>query len=314
MSAERPTDSSASSSIQENEDSGRDSVDSRKVPQSNRIPRVKFTCDGESSPSSAESVSSVECVIILHFRPTNCLNLIFHLNLSSTRDTRCSFELLDQRTDLNMFNYQDIFKHVDLYTVSISAKVNTGDASTSPYRKYIEHVLKSRGLGQSLSFLHHLHNFVVRKAHATLELPGTEETDLDFEGFEDNVSRTEIPLNAEEEEDLHRYGTWSKEAISLNLPSYVPAFVFLSVMPLEVMHEYLRMRLESKPVVPNPLSLEQLMKELREGLILAITHRERFSKHIHTAFYEKDAELEKYTTILENYDETVKKVLGVSAL
>lgn len=78
------------------------------------------------------------------------------------------------------------------------------------------------------------------------------------------------------------------------------------------MHEYLRMRLESKPVKPNPLSLEQLMKELREGLILAMTHRERFSKHIHTAFYDKDAELEKYTIILDNYDSTVKKVLDVS--
>lgn len=220
-------------------------------------------------------------------------------------------DLLDQRTELNMFNYQDIFKHVDLYNVSVSASTNCGDVSTSPYRKYIEHVLKSRGLGQSLSFLHHLHNFVIRKAHATLELPGAEESDLDFDGFEDNISRTEIPLSPEEEEDLHRYGTWSKEAISLNLPSYVPAFVFLSVMPLEVMHEYLRMRLETKPVTPNPLSLEQLMKELREGLILAMTHRERFSKHIHTAFYEKEAELDKFTAILENYDATVKKVLEV---
>lgn len=79
-------------------------------------------------------------------------------------------------------------------------------------------------------------------------------------------------------------------------------------------HEYLKMRLESKPitVTPNPLSLEQLMKELREGLILAMTHRERFSKHIHTAFYDKDTELENYTLILENYDATVKKVLDVN--
>lgn len=53
------------------------------------------------------------------------------------------------------------------------------------------------------------------------------------------------------------------------------------------------------------------MKELREGLILAMTHRERFSKHIHTAFYDKETELEKYTNILENYDATVTKVLGV---
>lgn len=240
------------------------------------------------------------------------LNLSLFL-LFSSRDARSSNE--DRRTDLNSFNYQDIFRHVDLYNSSITAHLKCPDAAPaptpSPYRKYIEHVLKSRGLGQSLSFLHHLHNFVVRKAHATLEIRGAEETDLDFDGFEDNLSKTEIPLNPEEEWDLRRYGAWSEEAMSLNLPSYVPAFVFLSVMPLEVMHEYLRMRLETKPVKPNPLSLEQLMKELREGLILAMTHRERYNKHIHTAFYDKEVELEKYITILENYDATVKKVLEV---
>lgn len=215
-----------------------------------------------------------------------------------------------------MNDYQDIFKHVDLYNINTSTNFSSSSssASASPYRKYIEHVLKSRGLGQSLSFLHRLHNVVLRKAHATLEVPGTEESDVDLDGFHDELQTTEIPLSKEQEEELHRYGVWSEEAASLNLPSYVPAFIFLSVMPLEVMHEYLRMRLESKPLTPNPLSLEQLMKELREGLILAMTHRERFSKHIHTAFGDKEVELEKYTTILEKYDSTVKKVLDVSCL
>lgn len=54
------------------------------------------------------------------------------------------------------------------------------------------------------------------------------------------------------------------------------------------------------------------MKELREGLILAMTHRERYSKHIHTAFYDKETELEKHTMVLEHYDATVKNVLDVS--
>lgn len=223
-----------------------------------------------------------------------------------------SFDGLLCPTDLTD-NYQMIFSHVDSFTVCQGSNTHS-DPTKWPYRKYIEHVLKSRGLGQALSFLHHLHNVVLRKAHATLELPGAEDdSDLDFEGFNGHLSHTEVQLSKEEEEDLHRYGVWSEEAISLNLPSYVPAFVFLSVLPLEVMHEYLRMRLETKPVTPNPLSLEQLMKELREGLILAMTHRERYSKHIHTAFTDKETELEKYTTILDNYDATVKKVLNVSS-
>lgn len=231
--------------------------------------------------------------------------------LSSMREAQnCSLDAIENHSDLSVHDYQDIFKHVDLCGMNHSPSYN--NMPLSPYRKYIEHVLKSRGLGQSLSFLHRLHNVVLRKAHATLEVPGAEESDLDFDGFNDELQTTEIPLSKEHEDELHRYGIWSEEAASLNLPSYVPAFVFLSIMPLEVMHEYLRMRLESKPVTPNPLSLEQLMKELREGLILAMTHRERYNKHIHTAFYDKESELEKHMLILEDYDQTVKNVLDVS--
>lgn len=226
------------------------------------------------------------------------------------RETQnCSLDAIENHVDLSVHDYQDIFKHVDFCSMNHSPSYN--NMPLSPYRKYIEHVLKSRGLGQSLNFLHRLHNVVLRKAHATLEVPGAEESDLDFDSFHDQFQTTEIPLSKEHEEELHRYGIWSEEATSLNLPSYVPAFVFLSIMPLEVMHEYLRMRLESKPVKPNPLSLEQLMKELREGLILAMTHRERYNKHIHTAFYDKEAELEKHMLILEDYDQTVKNVLDV---
>lgn len=162
---------------------------------------------------------------------------------------------MDGHGDLNMIDYQDIFKHVDLSSVNSNQSFDTVNQppSLSPYRKYIEHVLKSRGLGQALSFLHRLHNTLLRKAHATLDVPGAEESDSDFEGFHEELQTTEIPLSKEQEDELRTYGCWSDEAVSLNLPSYVPAFVFLSFMPLEVMNEYLRMRLESKPVTPNPL-------------------------------------------------------------
>lgn len=143
-----------------------------------------------------------------------------------------------------MNDYQHVFKHVYLYNVHKSNSTNASTiAQMSPYGKYIEHVLKSSGLGQSLSFLHRLHNVVLRKAHATLEVPGTEESDIDFYGLNNDLTNqqtTEIPLSKEQEEELHRYGIWSEEAASLHLPSYVPAFVFLSLMPLEVMYVDLR--------------------------------------------------------------------------
>lgn len=42
-------------------------------------------------------------------------------------------------------------------------------------------------------------------------------------------------------------------------------FLFLSGVPLEVIKEYLQMRLEQKPENPSPLSVRQLMRELKEG-------------------------------------------------
>lgn len=57
------------------------------------------------------------------------------------------------------------------------------------------------------------------------------------------------------------------------------------------------------------MSKFQLLKELREGLTLAMIHRERFNKHISTALYDKDVEYEKYITILDEFDGTVKNIL-----
>lgn len=185
-------------------------------------------------------------------------------------------------------------------------------SGTSPYRKYIENVLKSRGLGKSLSFLHRLHNVVLRKARITLEKPGEVDLFEDSELFEEEdvpvIELIEPPMARDQIEELKRYGIWSKEAKEIALPSYVPAFLFLSLIPLEVIHEFLRMRLETKVVKPNPLSLEQLLKELREGLSLAMIHRERYKRHITTALTEGGEDFEKHMVILEEFNKTCQKV------
>lgn len=74
-------------------------------------------------------------------------------------------------------------------------------------RKYIEDVLKTRGLRKSLHFLERLHTSVLRKARLALEKP---QDDCD------NIVNEEY----EGDQELKRYGAWSKEAKELNLPSY----------------------------------------------------------------------------------------------
>lgn len=177
---------------------------------------------------------------------------------------------------------------------------------TSPYRKFIENVLKSRGLGKSLSFLHRLHNVVLKKAQIMLEKPGTEDHDQDF--LQDEIANIESPLDKEEIDELRRYGIWSEEYKQIALPSCISAFIFLSLIPLEVVHEFLKMKIETKPVQPNPLSLEQLIKELKEGLTLALIHRDRFSKHITTALVDREHEAENYMLVIDEFDRSLKQI------
>ncbi|XP_015440296.1 PREDICTED: mitogen-activated protein kinase kinase kinase 4, partial [Dufourea novaeangliae] len=167
------------------------------------------------------------------------------------------------------------------------------------YRKYIEDVLKTRGLGKSLNFLERLHTSILRKARLTLEKGDSSESSN---------------LNEEYEGDkqLRRYGVWSPEARELNLPSYRAAFVFLSRVPLDVVHEFLRMRLEQKPEQPSPLSVRQLMRELREGLRIACIHRDRFDAHSSAAVGTENNSCEYlFQEDVKDFDESLKAVFEV---
>ncbi|OAD46904.1 Mitogen-activated protein kinase kinase kinase 4, partial [Eufriesea mexicana] len=149
------------------------------------------------------------------------------------------------------------------------------------YRKYIEDVLKTRGLRKSLNFLDRLHTSVLRKARLTLE--------------KGDICESSDILNEEYEgdEELRRYGAWSPEARELNLPSY-------------------RMRLEQKPEQPSPLSVRQLMRELREGLKIACIHRDRFAAHSCAAVASDNNSCENlFQENVKDFDESLKAVFEV---
>ncbi|GAB1859206.1 Mitogen-activated protein kinase kinase kinase 4 [Camponotus japonicus] len=168
------------------------------------------------------------------------------------------------------------------------------------YRKYIEDVLKTRGLRKSLNFLDRLHTSVLRKARLTLEKN-------DCEGCDSNANE-----EYEGDKELRRYGIWSPEAKELNLPSYRAAFMFLSRVPLDVVHEFLRMRLEQKPEQPSPLSVRQLMRELREGLRIACIHRDRFAAHSRAAVASDETGCESlFEEDVKYFDESLKAVFEV---
>ncbi|KAG5328903.1 M3K4 kinase, partial [Acromyrmex heyeri] len=167
------------------------------------------------------------------------------------------------------------------------------------------YVLKTRGLRKSLNFLDRLHTSILRKARLTLEKN-------DCEGYDSSANE-----EYEGDKELRRYGIWSSEAKQLNLPSYSnisflrAAFVFLSRVPLDVVHEFLRMRLEQKPEQPSPLSVRQLMRELREGLRIACIHRDRFTAHSRAAIASGQTCESLFEEDVKDFDESLRAVFEV---
>ncbi|KAF5299190.1 hypothetical protein FQA39_LY02363 [Lamprigera yunnana] len=174
-----------------------------------------------------------------------------------------SYSSTSSHSDFNV-NASDVM-------TSISVLINIDTKSTvTPYRKYIESMLKTKGLMKSVTFLEKLHQHLLWK------------TELTLQRSEDDSIFDKTPKDSEEDE-LIRYGCWSPEAKAMQLPSYKAAFLFLACVPLEVIREFLCMRLEQKPDKPSPLSVRQLLRELKEGIRVATKYRERVIGYIEAA-------------------------------
>ncbi|XP_050535921.1 mitogen-activated protein kinase kinase kinase 4 isoform X2 [Daktulosphaira vitifoliae] len=201
--------------------------------------------------------------------------------------------------DLDLYNTQPIaILRQHFFPQSMVPYSNTGDASLT-YRQFITGVLKTKGLRKALKFLDELYKNVLRKAHLTLK---------DQTALEDDV-REESVTN---DEELLRYSYWCKESKALNLPSYRAAFIFLSRIPLDLIHTYLRMRLDTRPEKPSIMSIRQLTCELKEGLLLAVVHRRRFVRHIQSTLWsDKDKDMKIFEERILHFDKCSKNVLEV---
>lgn len=171
-----------------------------------------------------------------------------------------------------------------LATISQQICPNKKDKS-SPYRLFIEEVLKTKGLRKSVRFLERLHRYTLVRSCITLEKPS------------DNPVAGEKRLECVHEEELRRHGFWSPELQEIGLPSYHSSFLFLARIPIRLIQEYLTMRLEQQPEKPSDLCLRQLMRELKEGLRLAVMFRERFESLIIHAFHDMQLDHDLYEDV-----------------
>nr|BAN21181.1 mitogen activated protein kinase kinase kinase 4, mapkkk4, mekk4 [Riptortus pedestris] len=171
----------------------------------------------------------------------------------------------------------------------------TEEGDTRGYRMFLEHVLKTKGFKKAFQFMENLHLKLLRKARIALERP-TEGNMKSYTSYD--------------ETNLLKYGYWSDEYQSMKLPSFRSAFLFMSQIPLDVIHEFLRMRLETKLEKPSCLSIRQLMKELKEALKLAVINKERYLYHCEVALIEFDEETHlKFKDSIKKFDETVEEII-----
>lgn len=124
-----------------------------------------------------------------------------------------------------------------------------------------------------------------------------------------NTSKFFIFKTPETDEEEHlKYGVWSPVAMSLGLPSYRASFIFLMSVPLEVIYEFLRMRLEQKPENPSPLSVRQLIRELKEGIKVAVKHRQKTVIYVNAAFNEQPSANLYYLKYMSEFDASLANV------
>lgn len=75
-----------------------------------------------------------------------------------------------------------------------------------------------------------------------------------------------------------------------------------------MLHEFLLMRLEQKPKNPSPLSVRQLMMELKEGLKISTKHRNRIMTNFHVALLESGECKQAYVDALDVFDKCLLNV------
>ncbi|KAI5740029.1 hypothetical protein M8J77_026399 [Diaphorina citri] len=193
------------------------------------------------------------------------------------------------------------FNFVDFYDIKPIAHLgkhfppNQVDISPT-YKNFIKKNLKKRGLVQSLTFLEKLHRWLVRQ-QKTFQLPEENSNAESTEFLQDDL-------------DLARHGYWSKDFRKLNLPSSRGVFLFLARIPLDIMHSYFRLRLETNPEKPSPMSLLQLMTELKKGIRLAVLNKQRYLRHVSVALRaEEDSVKETFNRPIHSFDESMQRVL-----
>ncbi|XP_064072622.1 uncharacterized protein LOC113401503 [Vanessa tameamea] len=187
-----------------------------------------------------------------------------------------------------------------------------GRSAVSAYRDYHHEMLKTQGVRRCLMFMNKMCSKLLNKVYLTLLEPqadsfGEEDTSEVFEGAKETENKADENDDINNTYEFRRYGCWSKETLSMRLPSYRNHFLLLTSISMEAVHDYLSLRMEGRPEHPSCLTIKQLIHELKEGLDISAEVRASFARNVQAALC--GATPAALRQLLLTYDGTVATAL-----
>ncbi|XP_059082749.1 mitogen-activated protein kinase kinase kinase 4-like isoform X4 [Tigriopus californicus] len=201
-------------------------------------------------------------------------------------------------------------------------------SNASPYRKYVDKYLKTKGLRKTMYFLNRVIRGPLRRTkmalerqHHVFQTHPSSEHGRKWSGsasvpyhphLEERFSSHPVP--SEERRELSEFGVWNPEFMRMNLPSFRAPYLFLCRIPLDVIHECLKIRLEQKPHEPSELSIRQLMRECKEVLRIAVIERQTYISRVRAAIYDPEVDkefLDAFEQDMEEFDHNLTLTLEV---
>ncbi|CAG0924926.1 unnamed protein product, partial [Notodromas monacha] len=201
--------------------------------------------------------------------------------------------------------------------------------SHSPYRPYVEKLLKTLGQRKTLDQLRKIFQDSLGKVYDALP-HDINFSAVDIHAYSRENSFAGLSTSPSSPQVLMGFGTpesgmntvpssdGMENALgqplsisSLGLPSFKPVYLFLCRIPLDIMYECLSSKLDHQPQKPpSPLSLRQLLYECKETISGAVMIRQRFLHFATPAYLDaSDADIDFHIQEIERFDAHAKRIL-----
>ncbi|KAL5010300.1 hypothetical protein ScPMuIL_012605 [Solemya velum] len=198
----------------------------------------------------------------------------------------------------------------------------------SVYRYFVDKSLKKMGMNKLILRLRDLLDRTLQRAREVLEQPRSSTLHLNVGAkspIDDRASQVSSSPSLELVPELRRMSSsyirshsltdnedWSEQFVQMGLPSFRPSYLFLVRIPLDVIHEALRLRIEQRPLEdPSFLSIRQLIRECKEVLKGAVLVKQYYQYMVSTMLWEDETAEEKSAIDLEQFDGDMRKMLSI---